>query len=80
MRILKAEIVVEDHFPEAECKNCGDIGKFEDLDGNEWECWCANKYQKLLLESGYTKEDLKAMSDEECQAEWDDLCTKSPTA
>jgi hypothetical protein len=33
-----AEFESKDEFPGANCQWCGDIGEFEDADGNMWPC------------------------------------------
>ncbi|WP_016741565.1 MULTISPECIES: hypothetical protein [Bacillales] len=32
--------------------------------------------REVLVGSGYSAEEVKAMSDEECRAEWDELCSQ----
>lgn len=35
--------------------------------------------RELLLGSGYTANKVRAMSDEECTAEWDEICSRYTT-
>ncbi|BAH44537.1 hypothetical protein BBR47_35600 [Brevibacillus brevis NBRC 100599] len=35
-----------------------------------------NEIREMLMGSGYTAEEVTALSDEECRAEWDELCSR----